>query len=107
MLSEFHPTIPEADLADDQMVGVDVAGEPVLLARVGGQIYAINDICSHFHTNLSSGELLPDRCGVQCPLHESCFNLKTGEPMEEPADEPVETYGVKVEGGMIMVGPKG
>lgn len=106
MLSNFHPTIPERDLAEGAMVGVTAGEQAILLARVGGEIYAIHDICSHFHTNLSGGELIPDQCAVQCPLHDSCFDLRTGVPMEPPAEDPVETYAVKIEDGLILVGPK-
>ena len=106
MITEFAPTIPEADLEEGSMRGVMVSNVPVLLAKVGGELFAINDICSHFHTHLSQGELLVDRIEVQCPLHDSCFSLRTGEPTDEPAEDPVETYTVKVEGGTIYVGPK-
>ncbi len=105
MITEFTPTIPEADLAEGTMKGVTVGDERVLLAKVGGEIFAINNICSHFHTHLSNGELLADRLEVQCPLHDSCFNLRTGEPTDLPAEDPVETYAVKIDGGTIFVGP--
>jgi 3-phenylpropionate/trans-cinnamate dioxygenase ferredoxin subunit len=105
MITEFVPTIPEVELEEGNMRGVTVSDVPVLLAKVGGEIFAINDICSHFHTHLSQGELLADRVEVQCPLHDSCFSLRTGEPTDEPAEDPVETYAVKVEGGTIYVGP--
>lgn len=106
MLTEFHPTIPDADLAEGSMKGVTIGEENILLARVNGCIHAIGDICSHFHTHLSNGELMPERCQVQCPLHDSSFDLRTGEPNDPPAEDPVEVYGVQVVDGVICVGPR-
>ena len=67
MITEFTPAIPEAELEDDSMKGVVVGDERVLIAKVGGEIFAINNICSHFHTYLSSGELIPERLEVAVP----------------------------------------
>lgn len=106
MLTEYHAAVPDAELADGSMLGIEINGEYILLARVNGEIHAVNDICSHFHTHLSNGELLADRCQVQCPLHDSCFDLRTGEPEDPPAEDPIEVYGVRVEAGMILVGPR-
>ena len=105
MLTEYRPTIADGALQEGAMVGVTVGDESVLLAKVDGRVYAINDICSHFHTHLSNGELLAETCTVQCPLHDSCFDLRTGEPTQPPAEDPVATYGVKIENGTIFVGP--
>ncbi len=106
MLTEFHPALPDADLAEGTMKGVVVAGQDILLARVAGEVHAINNICSHFHTHLSNGELMPEQCLVQCPLHDSSFDLRTGEPNDPPAEDPVEVYATRVEAGMICVGPR-
>lgn len=106
MISEFMPALAEDSLAEGAMRGVTVGGETILLAKVDGEVFAINDICSHFHAHLSQGELLADRCQVQCPLHDSCFDLRTGEPNDPPAEDPVATYAVRIVDGMIHVGPK-
>ncbi|MCB9960501.1 MAG: Rieske 2Fe-2S domain-containing protein [Hyphomonas sp.] len=95
----------EKDLPDGSMTGVIVNDENILLARIGDRIYAINNICSHFHTHLSNGELLTDLCQVQCPLHDSSFDLRTGEPNDPPAEDPVEVYGVELRNGTIWIGP--
>ncbi|NIJ09259.1 nitrite reductase/ring-hydroxylating ferredoxin subunit [Sphingomonas vulcanisoli] len=106
MLTEFTPTIPESELLEGTMQGLELGDERVLIAKIDGEIYAINNICSHFHTYLSNGDLIIDRLEVQCPLHDSCFSLKTGEPADIPAEDPVEVYGVKIDGGVICVGPR-
>jgi 3-phenylpropionate/trans-cinnamate dioxygenase ferredoxin component len=105
MLTSFVPTIPDLDLQEGSMRGVKAGGDSILLARIDAAVYAISDICSHFHTNLSSGELIAEKCQVQCPLHNSCFDLRTGEPVDPQVEDPVETYGVKIGDGLILVGP--
>jgi nitrite reductase/ring-hydroxylating ferredoxin subunit len=93
------------DIADDSMMSFDIEGEPVLLARVNGQYYAIADTCSHAMAYLSEGELL-DGCRVQCPDHSAVFDLKTGEALALPAAAPVEVYEVVVEGDDIYIESK-
>lgn len=82
---------------------VEVGGTRVLLANVDGQVYATDDTCSHEDASLSTGSLKDGY--VKCPLHGSRFNLKTGEPLEEPAEEPLNTYPVRIEGQDILIRP--
>jgi 3-phenylpropionate/trans-cinnamate dioxygenase ferredoxin component len=105
-IKEFVKVTTVDDLPEGDMKGYTVGGEPILLARLQGKYYAINDVCSHFFTLLSSGMLFPEKLEVECPLHESRFSLETGEPHALPADTPVEAYAVRVEGNDIYVGPK-
>lgn len=107
MPSDFVRVCAVGDVPDNQMISVEADGEPVCLAKIGGEFFAISDICSHFFTYLTSGELFPENYEVQCPLHDSKFSLRTGEPNQPPADKPVESYAVKVEGDDVLVGPKG
>lgn len=77
-----------------QMLRINVAQRDILLANVAGSFYAIDNQCSHEDASLYNGALKGD-C-VECPLHGSHFSLKTGEPREEPATEPVRTYALEV-----------
>jgi 3-phenylpropionate/trans-cinnamate dioxygenase ferredoxin subunit len=106
MISEFIATISADSVPEGGMRSVTAAEKHILIARIEDEFFAISDICSHFHAHLSSGELLPESCQVQCPLHDSCFDLRTGEPSEPPAEDAVETYGVKIIDGVVHVGPK-
>ena len=106
MLEDFVKVATVADLADGEMIAVAAGAEKILLARAKGEYFAIGNVCSHFHAYLSEGELFPEECEVQCPMHEARFSLRTGEAMEPPAEEPVETYAVKLEGDDILVGPQ-
>jgi 3-phenylpropionate/trans-cinnamate dioxygenase ferredoxin component len=69
----------------------------------GGQLMAIEDRCSHDDGPLAEGELDPDRCTVECPRHGSLFDLRTGRPLTLPAYEPVDTFPVRVEDGMVRL----
>jgi 3-phenylpropionate/trans-cinnamate dioxygenase ferredoxin subunit len=89
------------------MAGVTVQGEEVLIACVGGRYYAIHNKCSHQGGAFDQGELLSDRCAVMCPLHDACFDLRTGEPTAGPAKKAVKVYAVLVEGDDILLGPVG
>lgn len=105
-MDSFIKVATVGDVPEGGMIGVSAGDAEVLLARIDDKYYAINNICSHFHTQLSNGELHAARLEVQCPLHDSCFSLVSGEPIEPPAEDPVETYEVRVEGRDILVGPK-
>jgi nitrite reductase/ring-hydroxylating ferredoxin subunit len=105
MLSTFSKVATVGEVGDGQMTSVSPEGEAVLLARIGEDYFAINNVCTHFFTLLTDGEIFPDTCEVQCPLHDSRFNLKTGDPTEPPAEDPEEVYAVKVDGDDILIGP--
>ena len=66
-----------------------------------GTFYAVDDLCTHEDASLSTGRLDGDR--VKCPLHGSRFCLRTGEPQEEPADEALRCYPVRVEGDQVVI----
>jgi 3-phenylpropionate/trans-cinnamate dioxygenase ferredoxin component len=80
----------------------DVSGVPICLARLAsGEIFAISDLCSHEEIELSDGDL--DGEDVECPAHGSRFNVRTGEVSGLPAEDPVATYAITVEGDQIFV----
>ena len=68
-----------------------------------GDLLAIEDRCSHDDGPLCEGDWDEDTCRVVCPRHGSAFDLRTGRPMSLPAFEPVETYPVTVEDGIVRV----
>ena len=91
-----------SELADESAIGVKVGAEPVCVARTNGQVYAVRDECSHAEIALSDGEV--DDGTVECWLHGSRFDLATGQPTGLPANRPIPTYPVKVEGDDVFVG---
>jgi 3-phenylpropionate/trans-cinnamate dioxygenase ferredoxin component len=94
---------PLADLPPGGKAVFTVAGEPILVLRVDDELYALHNICSHAHALLSEGEFDPDECAVECPLHGSTFDIRTGLPRTFPAFEPVPTYKVYAEDGQLIL----
>jgi nitrite reductase/ring-hydroxylating ferredoxin subunit len=84
------------------MKRVELRGRRILLANVEGRFYAVDDTCTHEEASLSAGVLKGEL--VKCPLHGSLFNVRTGEAQEEPAEEDLSTYPVRLEGERILIG---
>jgi nitrite reductase/ring-hydroxylating ferredoxin subunit len=84
------------ELEEDTPKLVEVDGTPVSLVRTEGEVFAINDICSHANVSLSEGEV--EDCQIECWLHGSSFDLRTGKPSGLPATRPVPVYPVTIEG---------
>ena len=89
-----------ADLPPGESTRV-VAHVPVAVFNADGELFAIDDTCTHQDASLSEGWL--EDCLVECPLHAACFDLRTGEPTGPPAKRPVRTYPVLVEDGVVYV----
>ena len=106
--AEYEPTYVRAcsvaALSDESALGVEIDDVPVCLAKSQGQVFAIADICSHADVNLSEGEV--EDGTVECWLHGSRFDLRTGQPTGLPATRPVPTYAVKIEGDDVYVAIK-
>ena len=89
------------ELTVSKLMRVNHEGHDYCLAYVDGEVYAIDDLCTHEDASLAKGSLHED-C-VKCPLHGSRFNLQTGEALDEPAEDPINTYTVKLDGDDILV----
>ena len=83
-----------------QLVWVD-GTDPVLVVNVGGEIRAMQGICSHEYFELDKGFLTAGT--LTCALHLSRFDLESGEPLDPPAELPLAVYSVVVEGGRILI----
>jgi 3-phenylpropionate/trans-cinnamate dioxygenase ferredoxin component len=91
-----------AELPEGGTIGVEIGDLPVALVRTGGEVFALHDVCSHEEVPLSEGEIYDHT--VECWLHGSCFDLRTGAPTGPPAIKPVATYEVKIDGDDVYVG---
>lgn len=89
------------EIPDEGALGVEIDDEPVVLARTGGEVYALRDVCSHAEVALSEGDVYDHT--IECWLHGSCFDLRSGKPTNPPATAPVPTYRVKIEGDEVLV----
>ena len=91
-LSDLEPGTPHR---------VEVDGEPVTLVRLGDEVLAVHDTCSHQEASLAEGEVW-DR-EIECHLHGAMFSLDSGAPSCLPATKPVPTYAVTVDGDDVLV----
>ncbi|HKR58193.1 MAG TPA: non-heme iron oxygenase ferredoxin subunit [Pyrinomonadaceae bacterium] len=89
------------DIASGEMRVFDVAGTKVNIARVGGQLHAFDDTCTHKACSLAKGKL--DGTTVTCPCHGSQFDVTTGEVLRGPAQQPVRSRLVQIEGESLLV----
>jgi len=90
-----------ADVPEEGALGVEVQDTPIAIIRTGGEIFALHDVCSHEEVPLSEGEIYDHT--VECWLHGSCFDLRTGAPTGPPATKPVPTYPVHTDGSDVYV----
>ena len=90
-----------ADLPDGRGVRLDVGDHRIALFRLGGDVCAIGDRCSHAEASLAEGEVVDG--AVECPRHGSEFDLTTGRPSSFPATKPVPVYEVDVAGGDVYL----
>ena len=100
-LARFVKALELSKLAPGTMAGVELEGRQILLSNLGGDVYAVDGICTHEESLLSMGFMIEER--VVCQLHLSQFDLRTGEVYNPPAVEPLRLYNVKIEEGSIFV----
>jgi 3-phenylpropionate/trans-cinnamate dioxygenase ferredoxin component len=90
------------DIGTGSAISADIDGVPVAVVRAqDGTVYALHDECSHAAVPLSEGEI--EDCTVECWLHGSRFDLRTGQPTGLPATEPVPVYPVEIRDGFVFV----
>jgi nitrite reductase/ring-hydroxylating ferredoxin subunit len=98
----FVATIPADQLHDKDSVRVQVDNEVLVLAKLEGNYYALQEFCTHRFGPLSEGSFRNDQ--VQCPWHGSCFDVRTGRVTQGPAKVGLKTYPVQVRDGKVCIG---
>ncbi|MFZ9675185.1 MAG: non-heme iron oxygenase ferredoxin subunit [Ilumatobacteraceae bacterium] len=91
------------DLVPGTATKVDIDGVAVAVVRIGDDVYAIGDMCSHANVSLSDGEVWCDEKQLECPRHSSAFSLETGVPATLPATQPVPVFDVTIVNGDVLV----
>lgn len=81
---------------------VEVQGTEVALVNIDGQFYALGNECTHAGGPLGEGDVV-EEFGLECPLHGSVYDVRTGEPIVGPSDEPVPSYPATVEDGVVKI----
>src|SRR5581483_8600514 len=99
---EFMAVAKVDDIAPGSVVKIDAGGLSFALYNLDGTFYATEEICSHAHASLAEGFILDDT--IECPLHGACFAIKTGEVLSAPATEPILTFPVRIENGLVLIG---
>ena len=102
-MSDEGVSFPLDELASGAARRVDVAGVAVAVVRIGDDVYAIGDVCSHADVSLSTGEVWCDELEIECPKHGSAFNLVSGEPSTLPATQPVPVFHAAIVDGRVVV----
>jgi 3-phenylpropionate/trans-cinnamate dioxygenase ferredoxin subunit len=100
-VSSFVRACAFTDVADGSARAVEIDGVEIAIVRSGDEVYAIQDECSHAAIPLSEGDVEGDE--IECWLHGSMFDLRTGKAINLPATEPVPVYPVHVDDGEILV----
>src|SRR4051794_38648071 len=106
-MTEYFPVAKTTDLEPGEMVYVEVGPdeEPVCLINLNGDIFALDDCCTHEDASLSDGEISGEE--IECPLHGGAFEIRTGMPAGFPVVIPAKMYDVRIEDGQILLGVPG
>lgn len=97
----FERACALSEVPADQGLAVTLGRYEVVVARDGDEVFALENECSHAAVALSEGEVA--ECQIECWLHGSMFDLRTGKPTNLPATEPVATFPVDVRDGDVYV----
>ncbi len=101
---DFTKGVLASDVPEGRKLLGHAHGEPVLLVRDGGELFAIGAVCTHYSANLADGVLADG--AVRCPMHHACFSLRTGEAVRSPALNPVTCWKVEPLGDTLVVREK-
>jgi len=102
-MNEYIAVAAADELKPAQMKRVLVNGKKLLLCNSAGTLYCVDEMCSHEDYSLYLGCIKDGK--IKCSLHGSYFDLTTGNPTCDPADEAIRTYKVKLEAGKVWVKP--
>ena len=100
-MSEFIKVASINDIADGAKLLVETDDRLVIVCRVGGEFFCIDDVCTHDGGTLSDGE--HEGCEIECPRHGAKFDMRTGKALTMPATQDTVAHEVKVDGDDIMV----
>ena len=100
---EFVTVARVGDIPDGEGRGFDVNDVAVGVFNCSGRLFAVADVCTHAHALLHEGSVDRVRCTIECPLHSTEFDLRTGQVLTPPAIEPVATFAVRVLGEEVQV----
>ncbi|MDE0269249.1 MAG: non-heme iron oxygenase ferredoxin subunit [Acidimicrobiaceae bacterium] len=94
---------PFDEVAADSVRRVEVDEQEIAIVRIGDDVYAISDICSHANVSLSQGWVDAAERTIECPQHGAVFDVATGEALCLPAVKPIPVYDVAVVDGVVTL----
>ena len=90
-----------ASLTEGKPLRIEKNGESICVTRVGSEVFAISDTCSHSEASLSEGDI--EGFKIECWLHGAEFDVRTSEALTPPAVAPVKSYPVTIDGDSVTV----
>ncbi len=100
-MGTLHEVAKTGDIEKGEAKLVEVDGKEIALFNINGEYFAIANECSHVGGPLCEGDIEDNK--VICPWHGAEFDIKTGEDLCDPAEGPVESYAVQIEGDIIRI----
>ncbi len=97
----MEKVIESSKIIENIPLKVTVSENELALFRIDGQVYVLDDMCTHAEASLSEGEVYD--CKIECPLHGAEFDIKPGEAVTPPATQDVKTYDVIEKDGWVYV----
>jgi 3-phenylpropionate/trans-cinnamate dioxygenase ferredoxin subunit len=100
-MATFKRVVGAADLAPGRRITTWVSGVKVLVVNAEGQLYAVDEQCTHMQCSMTNGPL--QGTVLVCPCHLAAFDLRSGKVLKGPATVDLPTYKVKIEGGDLLI----
>lgn len=101
MMADWIRITDSASLPEGRGIRVEAGRQRIALFRIGDEIHAIGDRCSHAEASLAEGDLFDAE--IECPRHGAAFDLRTGTPVSLPATKPVPVYQTRIEDGDLYL----
>jgi nitrite reductase/ring-hydroxylating ferredoxin subunit len=93
--------VEAGEIGDGEITAVSVGDRMVAIAKVGGNLHAFDDVCTHRQCSLAEGDL--EGLVIECPCHGSQFDITSGEVVNGPATEPIDVFEAREEDGQLLV----
>ena len=100
-MTDWHDIGPSDDFQEEAAWPVQVAGRSIAIFRLGGEVFALDDRCTHGQARLSEG-FIEDGC-IECPLHQGRFDIRSGQPQCPPVTQRVPTYATREHASRVWV----
>ena len=99
---EFIPVGSVMELREGQRLFIDIDGTPIMVLKIGGEYFAIADVCSHDDGPVGEGNL--EGFEIICPRHGARFDIRTGKALALPAFVDIPAYPIRLVGDQLEIG---